>query len=62
MPTPLRVIATDPPNSFVASMPYIWLPAFLVPLAWGLHVLSIRQIRAGAPESRPRAGALRAGR
>ena len=60
VPTPLRMIVTEPPNSFVTGVPYIWLPAFLVPLAWGLHVLSIRQLRAGVGESRPRATAGRA--
>ena len=61
VPTPLRVIVTEPPNSFVAVAPYIWLPAFLVPLAWSLHVLSIRQLRAGigAPGARTTAGRAR---
>jgi len=44
-PTPLQVFVTEPPNTFIVSVPYVWLPAFLVPLAWGLHVLSIRQLR-----------------
>ena len=44
-PTPFRRIVTDPPPTFIAHLPWIWLPAFLVPLAWGLHALSIRQLR-----------------
>ena len=43
-PTPFRVYLTEPPLTFIAYVPWIWLPAFLVPLAWGLHALSIRQL------------------
>jgi hypothetical protein len=44
-PTPYRRIVADPPPTLIALLPWIWLPAFLVPLAWGLHLLSIRQLR-----------------
>ncbi|HEU5192958.1 MAG TPA: hypothetical protein VFX14_25015 [Methylomirabilota bacterium] len=44
-PTPYRRIIADPPPTLIAHLPWIWLPAFLVPLAWGLHLLSIRQLR-----------------
>jgi hypothetical protein len=43
-PTPFRIYLTEPPLTFIAYVPWIWLPAFLVPLAWGLHALSIRQL------------------
>ncbi|HUG36725.1 MAG TPA: hypothetical protein VML54_07230 [Candidatus Limnocylindrales bacterium] len=43
-PTRFQVFLTSPPNALVASFPYIWLPGFLVPVAWALHVLSIRQL------------------
>jgi hypothetical protein len=43
-PTPFRVFRVEPPVTFIAYLPWIWLPAFLVPLAWGLHALSIRQL------------------
>ena len=43
MPTPLRVFMNEPPNTIVSKFPVIWLPALLVPLAYGLHFLSIRQ-------------------
>jgi hypothetical protein len=46
-PTPWRLLHTDPPTTFIATLPYIWLPAFLVPLAWLLHAVSLRQLRAG---------------
>ena len=44
-PTPWRLFETDPPATFIGDWPYIWLPAFLVPLAWLLHALSLRQLR-----------------
>ena len=44
-PTPWRIFETDPPATFIGDWPYIWLPAFLVPLAWVLHALSLRQLR-----------------
>lgn len=44
-PTPWRIFETDPPATFIGGWPYIWLPAFLVPLAWLLHALSLRQLR-----------------
>jgi len=45
-PTRFRVFETEPPTTFIGDLPYIWLPAFLVPLAWLLHALSLRQLRA----------------
>lgn len=45
-PTPWRVYVTDPPTTFIAAWPYIWLPAFLVPVAWLLHAVSLRQLGA----------------
>jgi len=44
-PSPFRVFLTDPPVTFIGEWPYIWLPGFLVPLAWLLHAASIMQIR-----------------
>jgi len=44
-PTRVRVFETDPPTTFIGDLPYIWLPAFLVPLAWALHAISLRQLR-----------------
>jgi hypothetical protein len=44
-PTPWRLFETDPPTTFIADWPYIWLPDFLVPLAWLLHAVSLRQLR-----------------
>jgi hypothetical protein len=45
-PTRFRLFETEPPMTFIGDLPYIWLPAFLVPLAWLLHAVSLRQLRA----------------
>ena len=44
-PTRFRVFATEPATTFIGDLPYIWLPAVLVPLAWALHAASLRQLR-----------------
>jgi hypothetical protein len=48
-PTPYRRLVTEPPLTFIAYLPWIWLPVFLVPLAWSLHALSVRQLVRRAP-------------
>ena len=40
-PTRLRIFVTEPSTTFIAFMPYVWLPAFLVPLAVWLHTASL---------------------
>lgn len=37
-PTPFRQFWNEPANVFVTRPPYVWLPTFLVPLAWFGHV------------------------
>lgn len=44
MPTPIRVFMNEPSNTLVTKAPFILLPALLVPLAYGLHFLSLRQL------------------
>jgi hypothetical protein len=44
MPTPFRVFMNDPANEIVADFPFVLLPGILVPLAFSLHVLSLRQV------------------
>lgn len=44
MPGPLRVFQNEPANTIVAEFPFILLPGMLVPLAYGLSFLSLRQI------------------
>lgn len=43
-PTAFRMLVTDPPNTIIGGFPFIWLPAFVVPVAYLLHVLSLRRI------------------
>mgnify|MGYP000433105538 CR=1 FL=1 len=43
-PTPFQVFDTSPANTFIASWPYVWLPALLVPTAFFLHIISIRKL------------------
>ena len=42
-PGPLRVFMTEPANVIVGELPFIWLPALLVPIAFASHVVGIRQ-------------------
>jgi hypothetical protein len=44
MPSPFRLFMNDPANSVVGIFPISWLPGFLVPLAYGLHFLTLKQI------------------
>lgn len=44
MPTSFRYFMNEPSNTIVTDFPIVWLPGFLVPLAYGLHFLSIRQL------------------
>lgn len=44
MPTDLRVFNNEPANTIVAEFPFILLPGMLVPLAYGLSLLSLRQL------------------
>jgi hypothetical protein len=43
-PTPFRVFVTDPPNVIIADFPFVWLPCFVVPVAYLLHIVSLRQL------------------
>jgi len=44
MPTPYRYFMNDPANTIVTVFPVSLLPTFLVPLAYLLHFLSLRQL------------------
>ncbi|HYG19992.1 MAG TPA: hypothetical protein VD816_13735 [Ohtaekwangia sp.] len=44
MPTPIRLFMNEPANTIVTRFPFVWLPALLVPLAYGLHLLSLKQL------------------
>lgn len=44
VPSPLRVFMNEPANTVVTYFPASWLPGFLVPLAYLLHALSLKQL------------------
>jgi uncharacterized membrane protein len=44
MPTPIRYFINEPSNTLVAEFPFILLPGILVPLAYTLHIFSLRQL------------------
>lgn len=46
MPGPMRFFVDDPPNLWVATFPFIWLPTVLVPLALAGHLLVTRKLLA----------------
>lgn len=43
-PSPWRIFMNEPANYIVTYFPVAWLPGFLVPLAYYLHFLSIKQL------------------
>ena len=43
-PTDFQVFDTTPPNSFIAHLPWVWLPGFVVPIALFGHVMSLKQL------------------
>jgi hypothetical protein len=45
-PVPFRVFMNEPANTIVTQFPIILLPGVLVPLAYTLHILSLRQVLA----------------
>jgi CubicO group peptidase (beta-lactamase class C family) len=58
-PTPLRVFRTQPPNTWVATAPYVWLPAVMVALAILGHIVVYRALKAMSPGRRREGGANR---
>ena len=43
-PTPFRIFMNEPANTIITHFPFIWLPGFIVPFAFFMHVISIRQM------------------
>ena len=43
-PSPIRIFMNEPANTFIGEAPYIWLPGFVVPCAYYLHALSLKQL------------------
>lgn len=48
-PSPLRVFMNEPANYVVARFPISWLPGLLVPLAYYLHAISLKQMFQNKP-------------
>jgi hypothetical protein len=46
-PTRFQLIHDEVDNVLIGGFPFIWLPAFVVPFAFLLHILSLRKLRAG---------------
>ena len=43
-PFPFRVFMNEPANTFVAFFPFIWIPGFIVPFAFAMHLFSLKQL------------------
>ena len=44
MPTSFRYFMNEPANTLVAEFPFILLPGILVPIAYTMHIFSLRQL------------------
>jgi hypothetical protein len=55
-PSPWRVFMNEPANDVIAYFPMSWLPGLLVPLAYYLHLLSIKQLLQSKKVTTPVAG------
>ncbi len=51
MPTPLRRFHNEPANTFLTHFPYVWLPLYLVQVAWMSHLLIFRAAKGYSSES-----------
>jgi len=43
-PVPFRQFMNEPANTIVTYFPFVWIPALIVPFAFLMHILSIKQI------------------
>ena len=43
MPTPIRYFMNEPSNTLIGQFPFVLLPAVLVPVAYTMHIFSLRQ-------------------
>jgi uncharacterized membrane protein len=52
-PLPFRVFTNEPANTVIAYFPFVWLPGFVVPVAYAMHFFSIKKCWAKkiAPEA-----------
>jgi len=44
MPTPMRYFMNEPANVLVAEFPFVMLPGVLVPIAYSMHIFSLRKL------------------
>ena len=44
-PTRFQMFHTMPPNTIIATFPFVWLPCIAVATAYFLHIISLRQTR-----------------
>lgn len=47
-PSPLQMLALDRPNELVTAFPLVMIPVFLAPLAFLLHLASLKKLRQSA--------------
>lgn len=43
-PSPFQVFKSEPSSAFIADVPFIWIPGFIVPFALAMHVFSLKQL------------------
>lgn len=43
-PSPIRLFLNEPSNTFIGFSPFVWLPGFLVPMAYFFHFLAIKKL------------------
>ena len=54
MPTSIRYFMNEPSNTLVAQFPFILLPGVLVPIAYTLHIFSLRKLLITQADQLPR--------
>ncbi len=42
-PLPFRLFMREPANTVIAYFPFVWLPGFVVPVAYTMHFISIKK-------------------
>ncbi len=43
-PSSFRVFMNEPANIFIAHFPFIWIPGFILPFAFAVHLFSLKQL------------------
>ena len=43
-PSPFQIFKNEPANTFIAEVPFIWIPGFIVPYALAMHFFSLKQV------------------